>query len=95
MVQVHPHCHTEKILYDRCKNRHFTKAPENGDEIKVLPSMLLQEALKHSFDLLFRSKQVKRSKGEFWVKRSIGFHCPLHQKGVQVHPKGVCLGLKV
>ena len=36
------------------------------------------------FALFFRSKQIKRSKGEFWVKGSIGFHCSLHKEGVQV-----------
>ena len=57
--------------------------------------MLVQIALEYSLDLLFRAKKIKWSKGEFWVKGSIGFHCSLHKEGVQVHPKGICLGLKV
>ena len=57
--------------------------------------MLLQETLEHSFDFLFGAKQVKWGKGEFWMKGSIGFHCPLHKEGVQVNTKGMCLGLKV
>ena len=57
--------------------------------------MLVQEALEYLFDLLFRAKQVKWSEGKFWMKGSIGFHCPLYKEGVQVHPKGVCLGFKI